>query len=481
MNKVGFVLLAILLAFCELALVPQATKATTVLDGTQPAFLPQNESAAGIYYVAPGGDDANPGTISQPWRTIQKAANTLTAGEMVYIREGTYHERVLPQRSGSEGSLITYAAYPGETVTIDGQGVTLPEWGGLFHVSRKSYIKVSGLRVINAGPGLDNAGILVERSSHILIENNYTYNTASSGIGVWHSNNVIVAGNEVVLANNDGYQENITMASSYAFEVRDNHVHHGGPGTNGGEGIDVKHSFNGKVYRNHVHHLQRVGIYIDAWDQHTHDIQVYQNIVHDVDADGFALSSEMGGLLENIFLYNNLACKNDYGINITSYGDSDTHPMRNIWVINNTVAGNGLGRWGGGILVDNDEVENVVIVNNIVSDNLSFQIVVYPEVPAAQVRVDYNLINGFRGLEDGETRGTNYVEGNPRFVNPAAANYRLQADSPAINAGDNASVLVGVVTDMDGNPRIVGGMVDMGAYEFRRVTVFLPMVLRDTP
>lgn len=104
---------------------------------------------AQVYYVAPNGDDANPGAIDRPWRTIQKAANTLTAGETVYIRAGTYREQVVPQHSGSAGNFITYAAYPGETVTIDGATVSLPEWEGLFYVSNKSYIKISGLRMIN--------------------------------------------------------------------------------------------------------------------------------------------------------------------------------------------------------------------------------------------------------------------------------------------------------------------------------------------
>lgn len=234
------------------------------------------------------------------------------------------------------------------------------------------------------------------------------------------------------------------------------------------------------MYRNHVDHLQRVGIYVDAWDEHTHDIEVYQNSVHDVNADGFALSSEMGGLLENIYMYNNLSYRNDYGLNVTSYGDSDIHPMRNIWIVNNTVADNGIGNWGGGIEVDNRHVENLVVANNISSDNLSFQIVVSPQVPAHQVRVDYNLINGFRGLEDGETRGTNYMEGEPHFANAAAANYRLQSDSPAVNAGDNAALPTGVTTDLDGNQRIGGGIVDMGAYEFQDRKVFLPLTLRDT-
>ena len=46
-------------------------------------------AASAIYYVTPDGDDANPGTESQPWRTIQKAADTLVAGDTVYIRAGT--------------------------------------------------------------------------------------------------------------------------------------------------------------------------------------------------------------------------------------------------------------------------------------------------------------------------------------------------------------------------------------------------------
>lgn len=65
---------------------------------------------------------------------------------------------------------------------------------GLFHVSNKSYIVVSGLRVVNAGPYDNNAGILVLNSSNITVENNSTYNTNSSGIGVWGSNVVVVDG-----------------------------------------------------------------------------------------------------------------------------------------------------------------------------------------------------------------------------------------------------------------------------------------------
>jgi hypothetical protein len=51
----------------------------------------------------------------------------------------------------------------------------------------------------------------------------------------------------------------------------------------------------------------------------------------------------------------------------------------------------------------------------------------------------------------------------PIFVDYASGNLRLQSNSPCINAGTNAYAVGG--TDLDGRPRIVGGTVDIGAYE----------------
>ncbi len=69
----------------------------TILDSPAVIFLPIIVNATkniNIYYVSPSGLDSNPGTFTQPWRTISKAARTVKAGDVVYIRGGTYVEAV---------------------------------------------------------------------------------------------------------------------------------------------------------------------------------------------------------------------------------------------------------------------------------------------------------------------------------------------------------------------------------------------------
>src|SRR5262249_48294768 len=63
------------------------------------------------------------------------------------------------------------------------------------------------------------------------------------------------------------------------------------------------------------------------------------------------------------------------------------------------------------------------------------------------------------------TIGFGNIIGAPLFVDAANGNFRLQSNSPCINAGRNAYAAVG--PDLDGNSRIIGGTVDIGAYEFQ--------------
>ena len=73
------------------------------------------------YYVSPVGSDNNPGTLTSPFKTIQKATDNLDAGDVVNIMGGVYHESVsLDNVDGSEGMPIVFRAYDFERVVMDG-------------------------------------------------------------------------------------------------------------------------------------------------------------------------------------------------------------------------------------------------------------------------------------------------------------------------------------------------------------------------
>lgn len=73
-------------------------------------------------YVATNGNDANPGTVDKPFRSITKALKSMRAGETLLVRGGTYTERVrdftLP--AGTSSARITVRAYPGERPVVKG-------------------------------------------------------------------------------------------------------------------------------------------------------------------------------------------------------------------------------------------------------------------------------------------------------------------------------------------------------------------------
>jgi hypothetical protein len=117
---------------------------------------------AADYYVDQnnaGASDSNPGTVDRPWKTITKANQTLTAGDTVYVRGGTYtSSNVAPANSGTASAYITYQSYPGETVTISGRA-------NVLYVSGKRYIRMKGIN------GANNCHpIEIRYSDHIIVE-----------------------------------------------------------------------------------------------------------------------------------------------------------------------------------------------------------------------------------------------------------------------------------------------------------------------
>ncbi len=77
------------------------------------------QALAGTYYVSVSGDDDNPGSLAEPYATVNHALSTLKPGDTLYLRGGTYFERVEAERSGTSGQPITIAGYKDEQATID--------------------------------------------------------------------------------------------------------------------------------------------------------------------------------------------------------------------------------------------------------------------------------------------------------------------------------------------------------------------------
>jgi len=415
------------------------------------------------YFVSTYGDDANNGSINKPFRTIQKAANVVKAGDVVFIKKGIYKERVILTNSGRKNKKIKFRNYRHDRVIIDGNGINWrDEGGGLFEFDNVSYIVLSGIEIRNS----THAGIYLYSSDHITIKNSKTHNTYSSGIGVWSSRNVNVKNNDISLACNDGEEECISVSDSSYVNIMHNEVHDSGPGTNGGEGIDIKEGSKHILIKyNHVYNIngsERPALYADAWDKYTSDIVFESNLVHNIKANAIAVASEMGGLLTHVTFVNNLI------YNIQSEGfilggwtaddqTVDSNPVENISIINNTFYNIG----GDGIYIGNKDATNIKIYNNIIKSKHE-QLPIYIDyTPIDEVDIRNNLVD--INYENYEQK--NEIVANPLFVNARNKNFHLKARSPAINKGrrNKFSTL-----DYDRYNRKRDGKWDIGAFEYKK-------------
>ena len=150
---------------------------TTASGGTSGTGGAGGAAATGTLYVAPDGNDSNPGTIAQPLRTVGKARDLvrgmttgMTSDITVYLRAGTYPQTTTltfsNADSGQNGHFVKYMAYAGEQPIITG-GQPVTGWtassNGIYTASgitapfRQLY--VNGVKAIRArAPNLGSNG-----------------------------------------------------------------------------------------------------------------------------------------------------------------------------------------------------------------------------------------------------------------------------------------------------------------------------------
>jgi parallel beta-helix repeat protein len=110
-------------------------------------------------------------------------------------------------------------------------------------------------------------------------------------------------------------------------------------------------------------------------------------------------------------------------------------------------------------------VSGIKVYNNTVFNNTHSGIATDATVSNSIIRNNVLYQNGQPIADLGSgTIQSNNLTADPKFIDGAANNFRLQSSSPAINAGVSLSE---VLTDFDGIPRPQGSAFDIGSYEYR--------------
>ncbi|RAU97303.1 right-handed parallel beta-helix repeat-containing protein [Paenibacillus sp. YN15] len=111
------------------------------IAGFAAAFILSATAHAASFYVAPDGDDGNPGTIEAPFRSLMKAQSAASEGDTVYLRGGTYDTFEIAATDSNYNyvhrmskSNITYEAYENEKPVFDFSSVEPVKRVAAFHV-----------------------------------------------------------------------------------------------------------------------------------------------------------------------------------------------------------------------------------------------------------------------------------------------------------------------------------------------------------
>ena len=374
--------------------------------------------ASGSTYIVDrdhtNASDNNAGTASSPWKTIVHAAETAATGDVVLVKAGTYNDgRIEPRTSG-----VAFSAYPGDErdIIIEGWGIRAIGASDLIiHGFSFRNIQNNAMQIV--GPDVRN----------IVIANNHTLNTNLSGVSVRGvlpridpGNfdgvcDILIIGNLIRLANLVT-SEVVSIGSGVVnAHIVANELTDGDPARSGGdEGIALKEGVrDSKVYGNYMHGLSDRGIHIDGgsadWDALITNIEIFDNVMANNDAQGIWVTTEGMGDVDGIYLHDNIA-----------YGT-----VKNVVFEHNIAFNNGEHSGFGGFRVNHPTATGIVFRDNIAWGN-----------EGADLRGDPGTV-----FENNLCSGDECdIQSNPLFIN-APSNFSLSSGSPAIGAATDGSDL----------------------------------------
>jgi parallel beta-helix repeat protein len=466
-RSILFVFLALALAFCVPASTLQVTKAAPT--GT-------------VYYVDfVHGSDTNVGnTRVLPWKTIQKAADSMAPGDTATVLAAAPDERVHVTKSGTTNAPIAFQAEG--TVVMKGFTVTA------------DYITLKGFEITNTDDdNQDGWGIYVE-GGNCLIEGNYVRYATRGGITIWARPGNETATNHCTVRNNRLYRNSQVGIDVYG---RDNLVEGNDiwgtiqyhpkwvnpPSWVDADGI---HFFgSGHIIRgNYIHDIkydisENVDPHIDCFQTFSNsDHELAQNIIIEKNICKNVQAQATGEIGKGFMLEgaNHLLIRNNV---IEAFNNININGDNYITIVNNVMTSSlslnmGFDTTG----VSLSSAPNTIVKNNIFYNLPNHIIYIHDNASKQGLDVGYNCVYRNDGVKLWDTPYPHDLWGiNPLFANPGADDFRLMPVSPAIDRGITRT---DVIDDYSGNPRPQGRGYDIGIFEHAPVAIYsvwLPVVI----
>ncbi len=422
-------------------------------------------AGATTYYVDKNHSSAsnsNPGTASAPWSTIQKAAQTVTAGDTVIVRPGVYNERVSfnSGHSGTDGNLVTFRNEPRRTAKTQG-----------FLTENCHYLRIEGFEIETSSSGTYGGGVNI-RSNHCEIVDNYVHDGRGAGIqtggnnptfgkvinnyitgcqfGITISgNNWQIIGNEVKALRNHGTGDDVDYGRFFGFDHlwHNNYFHGTNFGQIGSAHLDAMQTWslnsssktqrifiNGNIFQD-VHQ----GVMMESNTQgNVRDIYITNNVIEN--CQNWAVSVKKG-CLNVVALYNVFAHCDIHTMGVRD-GSSATI-MNNVFFESERA-----------FFADNS---SLVSANNLLWEIYDGFTLKNGDIHANPKFVDFNNIVGPDGIP---------FTGDDGFL--------PQEDSPLIDNGINPNIsgITVDTLDMVGFGRPAGGGFDIGPREGNGINFF---------
>lgn len=387
--------------------VPTSATTTTV---TTPVVVPPTPTATtgATYFVSPQGNNSNAGTFVEPWKTVQKAADSARAGDTVLIRGGTYTDGFTLRTSGNKDAPITFRNFQDEHPLFD-LGVTnafsapkrieLQAAAGIaFPIS---WIVIEGLEITNA-----YEGFRFYNATDVIIRHNSIHDTFYSGIEGIGGLRVTIDGNKI----------NAIGLKDLANKSNDDNDH--GMHLTGSDYV---------ITNNIVNDVRSYGIHLAGYQ---------------FSSSKYADREHSG--IRNARVANNVIANSRFHTGVALWEDAaNTKIENNIFYQNARELSTGA-QAGVDLLFSG--------AGHTIRNNIFY----HPS------KLDFSP--GGSGLSISE----NNSNADPKFVNASIGNFHLQTTSPAIDTG---VTVPGVSVDSDGNSRPHGCCFDVGAYEYTAISV----------